>query len=182
MDPRVSRPCWCGKPRHAAEVCCSLGRNYIHYECMGVTISDFSHIMVQNPGIYVCKSCSSPQTLTDDAQTDLLTNNPNNALFCYSETVHTANVASDTAQINRLEKSLDKKFTAFESKMLKSIASVGLNVGKKVDSFANVVKRAPALQAQPGANPNVKHAYRADPDCSILISKLDNDPYSRIGI
>lgn len=53
----VALPCWCHGPSNAAEVQCSNCQSWIHYVCLGLSISRLSDLINDDPGLYLCKSC-----------------------------------------------------------------------------------------------------------------------------
>jgi hypothetical protein len=51
--------CWCGGPESKLEIECSNCRSWIHYLCAGITLPELNAAIHEQPGIYLCKLCTT---------------------------------------------------------------------------------------------------------------------------
>lgn len=135
--------------------------------------------MCQDPGLYVCKSCSDPRILTDNARSELKKGgSADNNIFVFSSDMHrymTDPVSGISSSLAAIEKSVDAKLAVLEEKLTKSFQTSNSSMHLKFDSFAAAAKASlPPKFDRPRHVAAERQHHKADPKKSILISKMAN--------
>lgn len=190
--------CWCARPSHSAEVQCSICRKNIHYECLGISITELSILINQDPGLYVCKLCTP---LAKKARDNLLKTHSGNTLFefdtkCYDfstnpckTTLSSLDKAIEThlnqitAQLSTAVSNLVNKQTPVVNPVPYSEAITGAARKSATASTLTAKSTNSPVGAESQATTATKHRAlpthpstknKADPKCSIVITKLED--------
>lgn len=78
--------CWCKAPSNDSEIECSNCRSWIHYLCLGLSMRQLSSVINDQPGLYLCKICSSSPDVSS-IKSNLHSLYSSEDIFCFNEQI-----------------------------------------------------------------------------------------------